>query len=100
MTKKKLEAAREALELLQNRIATRDRKTPGQLPQLPITVDDLIQWKMEITDLGTPLVNKKIKTGNIAIGETNSLLNEQREMMDNIPVTIWRGLKMLCLTLL
>ena len=21
--------------------------------------DDLIQWKMEITDLGTPLVNKK-----------------------------------------
>ena len=33
--KKKLEAAREALELLQNRIATRDRKTPGQLPQLP-----------------------------------------------------------------
>ena len=28
-------------------------------PTSPITVDDLIQWKMEITDLGTPLVNKK-----------------------------------------
>ena len=41
--KKKLEAAREALELLQNRIATRDRKTPGQLPQLPIrdAVDEI-----------------------------------------------------------
>ena len=41
--KKKLEAAREALELLQNRIATRDRKNPGQLPQLPIrdAVDEI-----------------------------------------------------------
>ena len=28
-------------------------------PSTPITVDDLIQWKMEITDIGTPMVNKK-----------------------------------------
>lgn len=41
--KKKLDDAKEALELLQNRIATRDRKTPGQLPQLPIrdAVDEI-----------------------------------------------------------
>ena len=38
------------------------------------------------------LVNDRIKTGNIAIGETNSLLNEQREMMDNIPGQ-WQRLK-------
>jgi len=41
--KKKLDDAKEALELLQNRIATRERKTPGQLPQLPIrdAVDEI-----------------------------------------------------------
>lgn len=38
------------------------------------------------------LVNDRIKTGNIAIGETNSLLNEQREMMDNITGQ-WQRLK-------
>ena len=38
------------------------------------------------------LVNDRIKTGNIAIGKTNSLLNEQREMMDNIPGQ-WQRLK-------
>ena len=38
------------------------------------------------------LINDRIKTGNIAIGETNSLLNEQREMMDNIPGQ-WQRLK-------
>ena len=39
------------------------------------------------------LVNDRIKTGNIAISETNGLLKEQKEMMDNIPVTILQRLK-------
>jgi hypothetical protein len=38
-------------------------------PTSPITVDDLIQWKMEITDLGTP--TRKQKNDRISIDGWN-----------------------------
>ena len=40
-------------------------------------MDDLIQWKMEITDLGTPLVNKKTIGGKNA--RTDFLLKAHAE---------------------
>ena len=56
----------------------------GNIESQTIIRDSLVDQAIENVDIKKRIDDRCI-LDNIAIGETNSLLNEQREMMDNIP---------------
>lgn len=85
----------EAINLVISKLVS---KSGGSATELITLLDELGLKGVGVSEIffkwagNQQLVNDRIKTGNIAIGETNSLLNEQREMMDNIPGQ-WQRLK-------
>ena len=85
----------EAINLVISKLVS---KSGGSATELITLLDELGLKGAGVSEIffkwadNQELVNDRIKTGNIAIGETNSLLNEQREMMDNIPGQ-WQRLK-------
>ena len=85
----------EAINLVISKLVS---KSGGSATELITLLDELGLKGAGVSEIffkwadNQELVNDRIKTGNIAISETNGLLKEQKEMMDNIPGQ-WQRLK-------